>query len=153
MPFQEEGKWQDLLPGGSTCTDVGTEARMRPRRFVMLAILVATVFGRFLLSPVKELFTGKSVANPMEIESARFAALQQNVRQLRKDQNKEQDKLDLLALAGVIDTEARHIADFNTALMGLVAHHCLAPPLVTPSVVQEGAASHCQILVAVTMAN
>ena len=74
-----------------------------------------------LLSPVEELFTGKSIANPIKIERARFAALQQNVRQLHDDLNKEQDKLDLLALAGVINSKARHIADFNAASVGLVS--------------------------------
>ncbi len=42
-----------------------------------------------------------------------------------------------MALAGVIKTQARHIADFNAALVDLVAHHRLAPPLLTPSVVQN----------------
>ena len=37
----------------------------------------------------------------------------------------------------MIETQARHIADFNAALVDLVAHHRLAPPLLTPSVVQS----------------
>ena len=36
----------------------------------------------------------------------------------------------------MIETQARHIADFNTALVDLVAHHRGAPPLLTPSLVQ-----------------
>ncbi len=43
----------------------------------------------------------------------------------------------LLASPGVIETQARHITDFNTALVDLVAHHRLVPPLLTPSVVQD----------------
>ena len=101
-----------------------------------LAIIAATVFGRFLLPPLEELFTGKSITNSMEMQRARFAALQQDVRHLHDDLNREQDELDLLALAGVIETQARHIADFTAALVDLVAHHRLAPPLLTPAVVQ-----------------
>ncbi len=41
-----------------------------------------------------------------------------------------------MALAGVIKTQARHIADFNAALVELVAHHRLELPLLTLSVVQ-----------------
>ena len=36
----------------------------------------------------------------------------------------------------MIETQTRHIADFNAALVNLVAHHRLAPPLLTPAVVQ-----------------
>ena len=36
----------------------------------------------------------------------------------------------------MIETQAQHIADFNAALVDLVAHHRLAPPLLTLSVVQ-----------------
>ncbi len=129
-------QWEHLLPRGGTRTD-STEATSRPRRSVTLAVLAATVFGRFLLPPLEELFTGKSITNSMEIERARFAALQQDVKHLHDNLNWEQDELDLLALAGVIKTQARHIADFNAALVTLVAHHRLAPPLLTPSVVQD----------------
>ncbi len=113
------------------------EAPSRPTRSVTLAVLAATVFGRFLLPPLEELFTGKSIANSMEIQKARFAALQQDVQHLHDDLNREQDELDLLALAGVIETQARHIADFNAALVDLVAHHRLAPSLLTPLVGQS----------------
>ncbi len=51
--------------------------------------------------------------------------------------NQEQDELNLLALVGVIETQARHIADLNTALVDLVAHYRLAPPMLTLSVVQS----------------
>ncbi len=51
------------------------EASSRPRRFVTLAVLAATVLGRFLLPSLEELFTGKSITNSMEVERARFAAL------------------------------------------------------------------------------
>ncbi len=37
----------------------------------------------------------------------------------------------------MIETQARHIVDFNAVLVNLVAHHQLAPPLLTPSVVQD----------------
>ncbi len=66
--------------------------------------------------------------NSMKIEIARFAALQQDAKHLHDDLNHEQDELELLALAGVIETQARHIADFNAAL---------ALPLLTPLVVQD----------------
>ncbi len=69
-----------------------------------LAIIAATIFGRFLLLLLEEFFTGKSIANSMEIQRARFAALQQDVQRLHDDLNREQDELDLLALAGVIET-------------------------------------------------
>ncbi len=59
------------------------------------------------------------------------------MKHLHDDLNREQDELNLLALAGVIETQARHIADFNAALVTLEAHHPLAPPLLTPSVVQD----------------
>ncbi len=55
----------------------------------MLAIIAANVFGRFLLLPLEKLFTGKSIANSMEIQRARFAALQQDVRHLHVDLNWE----------------------------------------------------------------
>ncbi len=132
----EIGQSEHLLPRGGTRTD-GTEVTSRPTRSVTLAILTATVIGRFLLPPLEELFTGKSIKNSMEIERARLAALQQNVKHLHDNLNREQDELDLLALAGVIETQARHIADFNTELVNLVAHDRLAPPLLTPSVVQD----------------
>ncbi len=102
-----------------------------------LAVLAATIFGRFLLPPLEKLFTGKSITNSMEIERARFAALPQDVKHLHDDLNREQDELDLLALAGMIEMQARHIADFNAVLVTLVAHHRLAPPLLTLSVVQD----------------
>ncbi len=72
----------------------------------MFAIIAATVFGKFLLPPLEELLTGKSIVNSMEMQRARFAALQQDVQHLHNDLNREQDKLDLLALAGVIETQA-----------------------------------------------
>ena len=50
--------------------------------------------------------------------------------------HRKQDELKLLALAGVVKTQAKHIADSNDALVDLVAHHRLALPLLTPSVVQ-----------------
>ncbi len=110
------GQWEHLLPRGGTRTD-SMEATSRPRRSVTLAVLAATVFGRFLLPPLEELFTGKSIKNCMEIERARFAALQQDVWHLHDDLNREQDELDLLALAGVIETQAKNIVDFNAALV------------------------------------
>ncbi len=100
-----------------------------------MAVISATVFGRFLLPPLEELFTGKLITNSME--RASFAALQQDVKHLHNDLNWEQDKLDLLALAGVNETKARHIADFNAALVSLRAHHRLASPLLTLLVVQK----------------
>ena len=85
---------------------------------------------------LEELFTGKLVPNPIEKERAWFAALQQDIQHMHDNLNKDQDELDLLALAGVIETEASHNANFNAALVMLGAHHRLAPPLLTPSVVQ-----------------
>ena len=118
-------------------TDDSTEATSRPRRSVTLAVLAANGFQWFLLPPLEELFTGKSITNSLEIERARFASLQQDVKHLHNVLNREQDELDLLALARVIKTQARHIADFNAALVDFVVHHRLAPPLLTPSVVQK----------------
>ena len=69
--------------------------------------------------------------NYMELERAHFAALQQDVRHLHDNLNWEQDELDLLALGLVLEKQARHIADFNAALVNLVAHHRLVPPLLT----------------------
>ncbi len=63
------------------------EAPSRPTRSVTLVVLAATVFGRFLLPPLEELFTGKSIVNSMEIQKARFAALQQDVQHLHDDLN------------------------------------------------------------------
>ncbi len=37
----------------------------------------------------------------------------------------------------MIKTQTRNIADLNAALVNLVAHHRLAPPLITPSMVQK----------------
>ncbi len=133
---QEIWQWEHLLPRGGTRADL-TEALSRPKKSVTLAIIVATVFGRFLLPPLEELFTGKSFVNSMDIQRARFAAIQQDVQHLNDNLNREQDKLELLASAAVIETQARHIADFNAALIDLVVHHRLAPPLLTPSVVQK----------------
>ncbi len=58
------------------CASPGWHAPLRPKRSVTLAIIAATVFGRFLQLPLEELFTGKSITNSMEIQRARFAALQ-----------------------------------------------------------------------------
>ena len=58
------------------------------------------------------------------------------MRHLHNNLNWEQDELDLLALAGMIEMQTRHIADFNATLVALVAHHRLAPPFLTPSVVR-----------------
>ncbi len=63
-------------------------------------VIPATVSGRFLLPPLAELFTGKSITNSIEIQRARFAALQQDVWHLHDDLNWEKDELDLLALRG-----------------------------------------------------
>ncbi len=101
-----------------------------------MAVIAATIFGMFLLPPLEELFTGKSITNSMKIKRASFAPLQQDIQYLLDDLNREQDKLDLLALVGVIETQARHIADFNAALVDMVAHHRLAPLLLIPSVVR-----------------
>ncbi len=59
------------------------------------------------------------------------------MKHLQDDLNWKQDELDLLALAGVLKTQARHITDFNAALVYLVAHHRLVQPLLAPSVVQK----------------
>ena len=77
-----------------------TEALSRPTRSVTLMVIPATVSGRFLLPPLAELFTGKSITNSIEIQRARFAALQQDVWHLHDDLNWEKDELDLLALRG-----------------------------------------------------
>ncbi len=81
----EIGQWEHLLPRRGTRTD-SMEAMSRPRRSVTLAVLAATFFGRFLLPPLEELFTGKSITNSMEKERARFAALQQDVKHLHDNQ-------------------------------------------------------------------
>ena len=59
------------------------------------------------------------------------------MKHLHDNLNREQDKLDLLALAGVIKTEAMHIADLNETLVNFVAHHQPEQLLLTPSVVQK----------------
>ncbi len=110
----EVGQWEHLLPCGGTRAE-STEATARPRRSVTLDVPAAIIFGRFLLPPLEELFTEKSIMNFMEIERANFAPPQQDVKYLHDDLNWEQDKLNLLALAGVIETQTRHIAVFNTA--------------------------------------
>ena len=89
------------------------EALSGPKRSVRLAVIAANFFGRFLLPPLEELFIGKSIVNSMELKRACFAALQQDVWHLHNNLNQEQDKLDLLAVALVIETQTRHIADLN----------------------------------------
>ncbi len=73
-----------------------------------LAAITATctVFGRFLRPLLEELFTGKSIANSMELQGAHYAVFQQNVQHLHDDLNREQDELDLLVLGGVIEMQA-----------------------------------------------
>ncbi len=85
---QKTWQWEHLLPRGGTRAD-STEALSRPMRLVMLAVIAATVFGRFILPPLEELFTGKSIVNFMEIQRARFAALQQDVRHLHNNLNRK----------------------------------------------------------------
>ncbi len=58
------------------------------------------------------------------------------MKHLHNKLNREQDKLHLLALPGVIETKARLSVDFNAGLFDLVLPHRLAPPLLTPQVVQ-----------------
>ncbi len=48
-------QWEHLLPWGRTRAD-NMEATFRPRRSMTLAHLTATVFGRFLLPPLEELY-------------------------------------------------------------------------------------------------
>ena len=72
---QEIWQWEHLFPRRDTRVD----SVSRPTRSVTLAVLAATAFGRFLLPQLEELFTGKSITNSMDIQEARFAALQQDV--------------------------------------------------------------------------
>ncbi len=72
---QEIWQWEDLFPRRDTRVD----SVSRPTRSVTLAVLAATAFRRFLLPQLEELFTGKSITNSMDIQEARFAALQQDV--------------------------------------------------------------------------
>ncbi len=66
-------------------------------------------FWHVLSAAAERTFKYKSVMNSMEMERARFAVLQKNVKYFYNDLNQEQDKPDQCALNGAIETEASNI--------------------------------------------